>query len=126
MFQRISQNFKSIRRNSDYSVLDANIRRQHVGIKCNTCGNKDFYGDRFCCTVCPNYNLCSECFCTDSCSKKHELSHPCLMLTYPPERTNPELLKLENLMEKYSEKDFNISCDHCEQRVLGEIYFEYF
>ncbi|CAF1096011.1 unnamed protein product [Brachionus calyciflorus] len=83
--------------------------RQHNGSHCESCGTKNIIGDLFCCTICADYNLCSECFCSKLTSKNHELNHPCLIVTHPSRP--PQSTRLDVLKETFKNKDFNISCD---------------
>jgi next-to-BRCA1 protein 1 len=54
----------------------------HVNIKCDGCGMVPITGDRYKCTVCPDFDLCS------SCEKKeiHPASHALLKLKEPARR----------------------------------------
>ncbi|CAF0849079.1 unnamed protein product [Adineta steineri] len=53
----------------------------HKGIKCDgTCQQKHFYGLRFKCDACPNYNLCEKCAIEKHiCTKSHERNHPMIL-----------------------------------------------
>ncbi|CAF0738938.1 unnamed protein product [Adineta steineri] len=53
----------------------------HKGIKCDgTCQQKHFYGLRFKCDTCPNYNLCEICAIEKHiCTKSHERNHPMIL-----------------------------------------------
>jgi hypothetical protein len=53
-------------------------RRIHVGVHCDVCNAKNIEGDRYACTICLWYNLCSKCFCAGRFSNSHLPAHPCL------------------------------------------------
>lgn len=93
------------------------VKRQHIGVQCDSCGVKDIIGDRFCCTICPNHNLCSECFCSKKIGKKHEINHPCILIVHP--ETSQTSHRLETLVQENSMKDFNICCDLCDDEIKG-------
>ncbi|KYQ91468.1 ZZ-type zinc finger-containing protein [Tieghemostelium lacteum] len=54
---------------------------EHVGVACDGCGMSPLIGNRFKCTICPNYDLCS------SCEQKgavvHPTEHPLLKIATP-------------------------------------------
>jgi len=56
--------------------------KAHLNIKCDGCGVLPISGDRYKCTVCPDYDLCA------TCEKKeiHPASHPLLKLKEPARR----------------------------------------
>ena len=42
-------------------IFFSNIKTKHHGIKCNQCNQNPIIGYRFKCSICKNYNLCSQC-----------------------------------------------------------------
>ncbi|RNA12941.1 LISK family kinase [Brachionus plicatilis] len=93
------------------------VKRKHYGIDCDSCGIKDIEGDRFCCTICQSHNLCSECFCSNKINKKHEINHPCILITHP--ENSPTSHSLQTVIKENSNKDFNICCDLCDDEIKG-------
>ena len=56
----------------DLRIFDsAPIGVRHPNISCNSCTKHGIAGLRWKCAVCPNYDLCSNCYHAD----KHDLSH---------------------------------------------------
>lgn len=110
---------------------DQHKKRIHTGIRCEVCGRANFEGDRLCCTICNNYNLCAECFSLSHCSKQHSIEHPCLLMVHPVEnattvetmRSSALTVKLADMVDFYKDHDFNIVCNCCEKKVMG-IYFK--
>lgn len=128
----LEQKFDTINKNirrlfKPRSRLDQHKKRIHTGIKCEYCGRANFEGDRLCCTICDNYNLCSECFSLSHCSKEHSIEHPCLLMVHPSENAASKECcsnaKLADMFEFYKDHDFNIVCNCCESKVMG-IYFK--
>lgn len=56
----------------DLRILDnAPIGVRHQNIYCNACEKHGIAGMRWKCTICPNYDLCTNCYMAD----KHDLNH---------------------------------------------------
>jgi len=51
----------------------------HNGVRCDGCGISPIQGIRYKCSVCPNFDLCSNCESTG----KHPISHPLLKMIRP-------------------------------------------
>ncbi len=101
---------------------ELNNKRIHEGIKCDHCKKVDFEGDRFCCTVCDKYNLCSECFCSSCVNKNHDYNHPCLLITYPIDQSSAkaaQTAKIEELVKLHPEKNFGVDCSICTRKIKG-------
>ncbi|KAI1301242.1 E3 ubiquitin-protein ligase MIB2 [Halotydeus destructor] len=57
----------------DLRVLDnAPIGVRHQNIVCHSCHKQGIFGMRWKCFVCPNYDMCTNCYMAD----KHDLDHP--------------------------------------------------
>jgi hypothetical protein len=54
----------------------------HVGVSCDGCGQAPIKGDRFKCSVCPDYDLCSSC----ETAQKHPDDHPMIKIRVPKQR----------------------------------------
>lgn len=122
MLEEALDNFnKGVRRlfKSRSVRLDLHRKRIHLGITCDYCGKVNFEGDRLCCTICDNYNLCSECFCLKNCNKQHTIDHPCLLLVHPSDNAPFSSAKLRDLADFYKDHDFNIVCNCCEKKIYG-------
>jgi len=52
----------------------------HPGVECDHCGEAPIKGDRFKCTVCPNYDLCSTC---EGKGDVHPADHPMIKIRVP-------------------------------------------
>lgn len=80
-----NRSYNSKQASSSYRSDAANFsgRRVHVGINCASCGEKNIEGDRYNCTVCNSYDLCSKCFCAGRFNKRHIPRHPCLCIVRP-------------------------------------------
>jgi hypothetical protein len=76
----------------------------HSNIKCDGCGEFPISGDRYKCTVCPDYDLCS------TCEKKnlHPGSHPLLKLKKPVRR----------------DVHYGVSCDGCGMKPIEGIRYK--
>lgn len=70
-FETFNKSMRRIFRSRAVRV-DALKKRIHKGVTCDQCGRENFEGDRLCCTICDNYNLCSECFCLSGHSCCHD------------------------------------------------------
>lgn len=116
MLHTIKRRFSKVVKKIDQNPRSI-VKRQHIGVDCDSCGVKNIMGDRFCCTICPSYNLCSECFCSKRIGKKHEINHPCILIVHP--EINPTSHSLQTLIEENSSKDFNICCDICDEEIKG-------
>jgi hypothetical protein len=93
-------------------------RRVHTGVVCDSCKSNEFEGDRYSCTVCTKYDLCSKCFCAGMYNMDHFPTHPCLCLPCPVKQE--DFLKfeiesrLEHLAETYkSNENKNVECQIC-------------
>lgn len=100
------------------AVGSAPLVRSHLNVKCDYCKRPDIQGDRYCCTVCDNYNLCCECFCLNHINKSHEYNHPCVQLSYPVS-DDSESFKLDELVRQNADKYFNVDCSICYQKCMG-------
>lgn len=78
----LNKNFRKIFKYKTIRVENLK-KRIHHGIKCDYCNRVNFEGDRLCCTICDNYNLCAECFALKNVNKSHNVSHPCLLMVHP-------------------------------------------
>ena len=103
--------------------LDFLRKRIHTGVKCDYCGRANFEGDRLCCTICNNHNLCSECFSLGNCNKDHLVEHPCVLIVHPVENPGAVTFRLPDLVDFYKDHDFNIVCNCCEKKIMG-VYFK--
>ncbi|UJR14449.1 hypothetical protein I4U23_001446 [Adineta vaga] len=56
----------------------------HDSISCDGCDIVPIIGLRFKCDTCPNYNLCQRCLARDIISKKHESTHPLIVISREP------------------------------------------
>lgn len=68
--------------NKNESDIKNNINSStviHHSICCNNCGEENIKGIRYKCSVCPNFNLCSECESLDI----HDDSHILIKINYP-------------------------------------------
>jgi len=76
----------------------------HLNIKCDGCGVLPISGDRYKCTVCPDYDLCSPC------EKKnlHPASHPLLKLKEPGRR----------------DIHHGVTCDGCGMKPIEGVRFK--
>lgn len=62
------------------SFMDEEDLRKHHGVTCDGCGANPLKGPRFRCAVCPDYDLCGECFAQKSrVHGEHEFT-----ITWPP------------------------------------------
>ena len=64
-FNFINQNINKSKNNEIYSNIKNN------NIVCNNCLTMNFYGYRYTCSYCNNYNLCSKCYKTTNHDKEH-------------------------------------------------------
>lgn len=51
-----------VKRNEEKSVSEENIKDVHLRVFCNNCPNNNFFGNRYICAECDNYNLCQNCY----------------------------------------------------------------
>lgn len=99
--------------------------RKNEGTMCSYCKRIDFEGDRYSCTICSEYDLCPDCFCSDRFNGNHILKHPCVCITTPILEKEENLkfrdeCALEKLVTKYQYKQHtNINCSQCRQPLIG-------
>ena len=60
MEQISSSDIKEIIKNYEITTKKKD-RTRNKGVTCSKCQKKDFYGVRFVCKECPDFNLCSDC-----------------------------------------------------------------
>ena len=51
-----------VKRNEEKSISEENIKDVHLRVFCNNCPNNNFFGNRYICAECDNYNLCQNCY----------------------------------------------------------------
>ena len=51
-----------VKRNEEKSLSEENIKDVHLRVFCNNCPNNNFFGNRYICAECDNYNLCQNCY----------------------------------------------------------------
>ncbi len=74
------ENLKVLDSNKKYDIFSSNrnvCETIHDGIKCNGCGIIPIKGLRFKCTVCPNFNYCS------NCEENEDHEHPFYKIRFP-------------------------------------------
>ena len=93
--------------------------RCHLGITCDSCLRMNFFGYRYKCAVCDNYDLCSDCFEDRKQSGDHKTNHPLKVIRSPDVYSRfstlfglglPILQLL--LLEKNATHD--VSCNSCD------------
>lgn len=72
-------------------------KEKHRGIICESCLTKDFYGKRFICSECNNYNLCQKCESSLTQEKFHNENHVMIQINSPSEI---DLNNYSNLIDK--------------------------
>ena len=51
-----------VKRNEEKSLSEENVKDVHLRVFCNNCPNNNFFGNRYICAECDNYNLCQNCY----------------------------------------------------------------
>lgn len=64
----------------------------NVGITCNACADSNFYGYRYKCSICTQYDLCADCFETRRTSEEHSYCHPVIFICNPLSASKNEFL----------------------------------
>lgn len=99
--------------------------RVHHNIICDYCDAKSFEGDRFKCTICYDYDLCSGCFLSSQYNDTHSLSHPMLCISNPildaDERDRFQTFsRIENLIMTFSDTEHDgVTCILCKSELKG-------
>ena len=118
--------FIKLEKNQNFGVLGIH------NIPCDSCGRDKFYGHRYKCLSCADYNLCNDCYEQGNVTKGHKLSHVCLLIPTPFEEKpgHMEYEKILNLLietnqffaksESFMNNDRN--CDYCFQDITGIIF----
>ena len=55
----------------------------HFGIRCDSCQKKNFFGYRYKCAICDDYDLCSDCFEDRRQNADHQVYHPVKIIRSP-------------------------------------------
>ena len=101
--------------NNPYENKTNTNRRIHSYTLCDFCKTDPIEGDRYCCTICDDYDLCSKCFCAGRHNKKHEPYHPCLCIPHEINMAEREKFisesRLHVLAKKYANNETNAICD---------------
>lgn len=51
-----------VKRNEEKSLSEENVKDVHLQVFCNNCPKNNFFGNRYICAECDNYNLCQNCY----------------------------------------------------------------
>lgn len=70
-------------------VDDENYHDMHVCVFCQNCHNGNFFGLRYICAECNNYNLCENCFSNEVYS--HDKEHTFIRIKIPMNQINMEI-----------------------------------
>eukprot|EP01080_Neovahlkampfia_damariscottae_P009234 gene9234-1320_t len=86
----------------------------HVGICCDSCHKQNFFGKRYQCLSCSDYDLCESCF--PSRDTFHAKNHPFKLINKPAEVVKqPELIPIKPVLEPV-EPHTGIACDNCKKQ----------
>ena len=55
----------------------------HKTITCDVCNQSGLYCHRYKCSVCKDYDLCSDCYFDKKVSKNHTIAHPMILIDTP-------------------------------------------
>ena len=101
--------------NNPYDKINRTHRRIHSYTLCDFCKKNPIEGDRYCCTVCDDYDLCSKCFCSGRFNKSHKPFHPCLCIPHEVNKAEREKFmyesRLTTLALKYAHNENKAVCD---------------
>jgi len=101
--------------NNPYNNRTNTNRRIHSYTLCDFCKKDPIEGDRYYCTVCDDYDLCSKCFCSGRFSKNHQPFHPCLCIPHEINKDEREKFQLESRLStlaiKYANNENGAVCD---------------
>ena len=107
IYKSISQNEENelSKLNNNQKIIMSNIKKNnekqiHYGISCDNCHCQNIIGPRFKCSICENYNLCSNC---EEISK-HDINHIFIKIKKP----NDSNLNINSTLY-YITKDLNFS-----------------
>lgn len=93
--------------------------------KCKFCKRSNFIGYRYKCLICPEYDLCSDCYENKKFNQSHELGHLMVRFDDPDvlfdEKITSDKVTLNNFLEMYaSQVHVDIKCDMCyEEPIKG-------
>jgi serine/threonine protein kinase len=108
---------------------EKNLGDKHV-CKCCYCSKTEFYGYRYKCLKCYNYDLCNVCFEKRKFSESHQTSHILIRFGEPDKSIcgtslDKEELDLDNLKEKFSNSiHLNIKCNICKEEPIKGLRFK--
>ena len=106
------------------SITFTKNETMHEGIKCNNCGKKPIFGERYQCSKCPKYNLCKQCEEENSITLKH--NHNFIKIRYAINDKELEKNNKDNNEEK-KEENINIEKKYSiEIKDIKEVYSLYY
>ena len=113
-----SENFEIKRKNDLYEKINEKKKVYlslnetiHEGIKCNICHANPIIGERYKCSICPNYNLCKEC--EEENAKNLQHKHNFIKIRYANIENKNDINKKDLININYikNEKNENIIND---------------
>jgi len=101
----------------------------NVGIKCDGCSDQNFYGYRYKCLICENFDFCGQCFEERKTAKDHELGHPFLLIETPiidkeKEKGLADIIKKNKLKDALKDTTHETKCAACKQDPLMGIRYK--
>lgn len=98
---------------------------------CDSCKISNFKGSRFKCSLCPNFNLCSECFNHDRIGTNqltHRLNHPMICIEDPACSFSdiPDINKLDlkGLRKIFLSSVHDVNCSGCSKQKIKGLFFK--
>ena len=101
----------------EFGNLMASMRDCHRQTQCDSCQKSDFFGFRYKCAVCENYDLCSDCFEERKTSQDHEKNHPMILLEKFERVSQIPDLEKTNWISWDRGTVHNFSCNPCANMI---------
>lgn len=106
------------------TTTNSSKMRTYVTTTCNFCEKANIDSDRYKCTLCDDYDLCSGCFSSARYNQNHKLNHPVLCIFGRLDVEEEKKLRVPNLLDYLANqfrnhKHSDAQCDQCNSDLIG-------